>query len=143
MVSRPLQWAMAVRLPDEQPVNQFCDAFKTFGVQSTDKLHLNSDWQTICSKDTASLALIDTLTSHPAAACQIIPQSVLPRISCSRFLCFVSDLPPIPRNRSCAVTLPFDARFQRPAYPSSSPGHVKPERRQSFERVGTLEGHFL
>ena len=50
--------------PDEQPVSQFCNAFKTFGVQSTDKLHLNSDWQTICSKDTASLALIDTLTSH-------------------------------------------------------------------------------
>jgi hypothetical protein len=51
-------------IPDEQPVNQYCAAFKTLDVQSTDKLHLNSDWQTICSKDTASLALIDTLTSH-------------------------------------------------------------------------------
>ena len=49
--------------PDEQPVSQYCDAFKTLGVQSADKLHLNSDSQTICSEDTASLALLDTLTS--------------------------------------------------------------------------------
>jgi hypothetical protein len=50
--------------PDEQPVSQYCEAFKTLGVQSADKFHLNSDCQTICSKDTASLALLDTLTSH-------------------------------------------------------------------------------
>ena len=50
--------------PDEQPVYQFCDAFKTLGVQSADKLYLNSDWQTICSEDTASLALLVILTSH-------------------------------------------------------------------------------
>jgi hypothetical protein len=50
--------------PDEQPVYQFCDAFKTLGVQSADKLHLNSDCQTICSEDTASLALVVILTSH-------------------------------------------------------------------------------
>jgi len=50
--------------PDEQPVSQYCDAFKTLGVQSADKLSLNSDCQTICSEDTASLALLDTLTSH-------------------------------------------------------------------------------
>lgn len=50
--------------PDEQPVYQFCDAFKTLGVQSADKLHLTSDCQTICSEDTASLALLVTLTSH-------------------------------------------------------------------------------
>lgn len=36
--------------PDEQPVSQFCDTFKTLGVQSTDTLHLNSDYQTIFLK---------------------------------------------------------------------------------------------
>ena len=51
-------------IPDEQPVNQYCAAFKTLDVQSADKLPLNRDCQTICSKDTASLALLDTLTSH-------------------------------------------------------------------------------
>jgi hypothetical protein len=50
--------------PDEQPVSQFCDAFKTLGIQSADKLHLDSDCQTICSEDTASLALLVILTSH-------------------------------------------------------------------------------
>ena len=50
--------------PDEQPVYQFCDTFKTLGVQSADKLHLNNDCQTICSEDTASLALHVILTSH-------------------------------------------------------------------------------
>jgi hypothetical protein len=50
--------------PEEQPVYQFCDAFKTLGVQSADKLHLNNDCQTICSEDTASLALLVILTSH-------------------------------------------------------------------------------
>ena len=50
--------------PDEQPVSQYCDAFKTLGVQSVDKLHLNTDYQTICSEDTASLALLVQLISH-------------------------------------------------------------------------------
>ena len=50
--------------PDEQPVSQFCDAFKTLGVQSADKLHLDSDCQTICPEDTASLALLVILPSH-------------------------------------------------------------------------------
>ena len=36
--------------PEEQPVSQFCDTFKTLGVQSTDTLHLNSDYQTIFLK---------------------------------------------------------------------------------------------
>ena len=49
--------------PDEQPVSQFCDTFKTLGVQSADKLHLSSDYQTICSQDTASLALLVIHTS--------------------------------------------------------------------------------
>jgi len=50
--------------PDEQPVSQFCGAYKTLGLQSADKLHLNSYWQTICSEDTASLARLIILTSH-------------------------------------------------------------------------------
>ena len=50
--------------PEEQPGYQFCDAFKTLGVQSPDTLHFNSDCQTICSEDTASLALLVILTSH-------------------------------------------------------------------------------
>ncbi len=61
--------------PDEQPVSQFCDVFKTLGVQTADKLPLNSNCQTICSEDTASLALLVFLTSpssrlsdHPAVS---------------------------------------------------------------------------
>ena len=49
--------------PDEQPVSQYCDAFKTLGVQSADKLPLNSDCQTLCPEDTASLALLGIHTS--------------------------------------------------------------------------------
>ena len=50
--------------PDEQPVSQVCDAFKTLSVQSVDKLHLNTDCQVLCPEDTASLALLVILTSH-------------------------------------------------------------------------------
>ena len=74
--------------PDEQPVYQFCDAFKTLGVQSADKLHLNSDCQTICSQDTATLALLvihtspsSRLSDHPTVA---PPQDLLLRISVLR-----------------------------------------------------------
>jgi hypothetical protein len=74
--------------PDEQPVYQFCDTFKTLGVQSADKLHLTSDCQTICSEDTASLALLVMLTSdssrlydHPTVG---PPQDLLLKISVLR-----------------------------------------------------------
>jgi hypothetical protein len=74
--------------PDEQPVSQFCDAFKTLGVQSADKLHLNSDCQTICSEDIASLALLGIHTSpssrlsdHPTVGS---PQDLLLKISVLR-----------------------------------------------------------
>ena len=74
--------------PDEQPVYQFCDAFKTLGVQSVDKLHLYSDCQTICSEDTASLALLVILSSnssrlsdHPPGG---PPQDLLLKISVLR-----------------------------------------------------------
>ena len=49
--------------PDEQPVTQVCDAFKTLSVQSADKLPLNSDYLALCPEDTASLALLVTHTS--------------------------------------------------------------------------------
>jgi hypothetical protein len=74
--------------PEEQPVPQFCDTFKTLGVQSADKLHLNSDYQTICSEDTASLALLAVLASdssrlsdHPIVG---PPQDLLLKISVLR-----------------------------------------------------------
>jgi len=74
--------------PDEQPVYQFCDAFKTLGVQSADKLHLDNDSQTICPEDTASLALLAILTSdssrlsdHPTVG---PPQDLLLKISVLR-----------------------------------------------------------
>ena len=50
--------------PEEPPVYQFCDAFKTLGVQSADKLHFDSDSHALCPEDTASLALRVSLTSH-------------------------------------------------------------------------------
>ena len=74
--------------PDVRPVYEFCDAFKTFGVQSADKLHLNSDFQTICSEDDASLALLGIHTSpssrlsdHPTVG---PPQDILLKISVLR-----------------------------------------------------------
>jgi len=74
--------------PDEQPVSQYCDAFKTLGVQSVEKLQLSSDYQTICSEDTTSLALLAVLTSscsrlsdHPIVG---PPQDLLLKISVLR-----------------------------------------------------------
>ena len=74
---------------EEQPVSQYyCDAFKTLSVQSADKLQLNSDYHTICSEDTASLALRVILTSpsnrlsdHPVVS---PPQDLLLKISVLR-----------------------------------------------------------
>jgi hypothetical protein len=73
---------------DEQPAFQFCDAVKTLSVQSVDKLHFNSDCQTICSEDTTSLALLVKLTSpgrhlfdHPTVS---PPQDLLLKISVLR-----------------------------------------------------------
>ena len=74
--------------PDEQPVSQYCDAFKTLGVQSADKLSLNSDCQARCPEDTASLALLVNLTSnssrlsdHPTVG---LPKDLLLKISVLR-----------------------------------------------------------
>lgn len=55
--------------PDQQPVRQFCDAFKTLSVQSADELHLNSHCQTICSEDTASLSPLVILASQGRRLC--------------------------------------------------------------------------
>ena len=74
--------------PDEQPVSQFCDTYKTLGVQSADKLPLNSDYQALCPEDTASLALLAILLSpgsylsdHPTIG---PPQDLLLKISVLR-----------------------------------------------------------
>ena len=50
--------------PEEPPVYQFCDAFKTLGVQSADKLHVDSDSQALCPEDSASIALRVAVLSH-------------------------------------------------------------------------------
>ena len=74
--------------PDEQPVSQYCDAFKTLGVQSADKLSLNSDCQALCSEDTASLALLVNLTSHSSCLSDHptvgLPKDLLLKISVLR-----------------------------------------------------------
>ena len=74
--------------PNEQPVSQLCDAFKTLGVQSADKLPLNSDYLAICPEDTASLALLvihtspsSRLSDHPTVGS---PQDLLLKISVLR-----------------------------------------------------------
>jgi hypothetical protein len=74
--------------PDEQPVSQYCEAFTTLGVQSADTRHLNRDCQTICSEDTASLALLvihtspsSRLSDHPTVG---PPQDLLLKISVLR-----------------------------------------------------------
>ena len=59
----PAAMANGCATPDEQPVSQYCDAFKTLGVQSADKLSGNSDCQALCPEDTASLALLVFLSS--------------------------------------------------------------------------------
>ena len=49
---------------EEQPVSQYyCDTFKTLGMQSADKISVNTDCQALCPEDTASLALLVSLTS--------------------------------------------------------------------------------
>ena len=84
----PAAMANGCATPDEQPVSQYCDAFKTLGVQSADKLSLNSDCQALCPEDTASLALLVSLTSlssrlsdHPLVG---LPKDLLLKISVLR-----------------------------------------------------------
>ena len=84
----PAAMATGCATPEEQPVSQYCDAFKTLGVQAADKLLLNSDYQALCPEDTASLALLVILTSynsrlsdHPTVS---PPQDLLLKISVLR-----------------------------------------------------------
>ena len=44
--------------PEDQPVYQFCDAFKTLSVQSPDKVYFQSDAQVISADNTASVAFL-------------------------------------------------------------------------------------
>ena len=74
--------------PDEQPVRQFCDVFKTLSVQSAVELHPTIDCLTISSEDTVSLSLLLSLISpgsrlykHPADG---PPQDLLLKISVLR-----------------------------------------------------------
>jgi hypothetical protein len=50
--------------PDEQPMSQHCDAFKTLGMLSADNPSVSSDYQALCLEDTASLVLRINLASH-------------------------------------------------------------------------------
>jgi hypothetical protein len=60
----PAAMATGCATPDEQPVSQYCDAFKTLSVQSADKLSVNNDCQILCHEDTDSLALLVIHSSH-------------------------------------------------------------------------------
>jgi hypothetical protein len=75
-------------VPDEQPVRQFCDAFKTLSVESGVEVFPNAEIQTISSEDTASLLRFLVLASatrfssdHPPES---PPQDILLRISVLR-----------------------------------------------------------
>ena len=50
--------------PEDQPVYQFCDAFKTISVQSPDKIHFQSDALAICPDDIVSLVSLDFTASQ-------------------------------------------------------------------------------
>ena len=52
---------MGCSTSDEQ---QYCDTFKTLGLESADKFPLHSDCQAIRSEDTVSLPLLLNLISH-------------------------------------------------------------------------------
>ena len=76
---------MGCSTSDEQ---QYCDAFKTLGLQSADKFPLNSDCQTIRSEDTVSLPLLinlisysNLLSDHPTVG---LPKDLLLEISVLR-----------------------------------------------------------
>lgn len=47
--------------PDQQPARQFCDTFKTLGVQASPELHPAFDCQTISVVDPAALSVFFSL----------------------------------------------------------------------------------
>ncbi len=73
---------------DEQPVSQYCDAFKTISVQSAGTLPLNSDYQALCQEDTVWLAHHVILTSRSSRLSDYpivgSPQDLLLQISVLR-----------------------------------------------------------
>jgi len=76
---------MGCSTSDEQ---QYCDAFKTLGLESADKFPLNSDYQTTCSEDTVSWPLLiklisdrNLLSDHPTVG---LPKDLLLEISVLR-----------------------------------------------------------
>lgn len=50
--------------PEEQPVRQFCDAFKTLGVQSATELQQAIECQLFCPEDIAWSSLLFHLAAH-------------------------------------------------------------------------------
>lgn len=50
--------------PQDQPARQFCDAFKTLGVQQAVELDPAIDCQTFCSEDTVSLSFLFSLPNR-------------------------------------------------------------------------------
>lgn len=59
--------------PEEQSARQFCDAFKTLGVQSAEEPHTTLAFQVVCAEDTVWLSFLFSLTArgshlydHPA-----------------------------------------------------------------------------
>lgn len=74
--------------PDEHPVRQFCDAFKTLSVESAVELFVNADSQTISTEDTASLLQFLILASATSFSYhsppESPPQDILLRISVLR-----------------------------------------------------------
>ncbi|MGH7228232.1 MAG: hypothetical protein ACREIH_03365 [Nitrospiraceae bacterium] len=50
--------------PEEQPARQFCDAFKTLGVQSITELQQAIDCQLFCPEDIAWSSLLFQLAAH-------------------------------------------------------------------------------
>jgi len=76
---------MGCSTSDEQ---QYCDAFKTVGLQSAEKFPLTSDCQTVCSEDSVSLPLLinpvsyrNLLSDHPTVG---LPKDLLLEISILR-----------------------------------------------------------
>lgn len=76
--------------PDEQPVRQFCDTYKTLGVQSTDESTAGTDSQIICaaildlSTPRRGLAVyyVGRLSEHPAVGppCDLLLKTSVLRI---------------------------------------------------------------
>lgn len=76
---------MGCSTSDEQ---QFCDVFKTLGLECADKFSLNRDCQKIRSEDTVSLPLLinlisnsNLLSDHPTVG---LPKDLLLKISVLR-----------------------------------------------------------